>query len=173
MTATFALPELAVFIDCSENTVSSETSNELKSLVDSRFADMGSRSVTWERSSQLIQELREIFSECSTENWDGYGALPINEQAVLEAERFIAIMPLFMPDPEIAPEPSGDIGFQWSFGENRILAVSFEGRNIVTYAAILGSSERTKYGRELFNDSIPQEVVQGVEEISSFSRTNS
>ena len=48
--------------------------------------------MTLERGAQLIQELREIFSECSIENWDGYGALPIQEQAVLEAERFIAVL---------------------------------------------------------------------------------
>lgn len=167
MTAALAIPELPIFFDCPENTVSSENSNELKDLIDSRFADMGSRSVTWERGSQLIQELLETFSECSTENWDGYEALPMKQEAVLEAVRFVANMPILMPDPDIVPEPSGDIGFQWSFGEDRILTVSFEGRNILTYAAILGSFERTKYGKEYFNDSIPQEVVQGIEEISS------
>ena len=125
--------------------------------------------MTLERGAQLIQELREIFSECSIENWDGYGALPIQEQAVLEAERFIAVMPAFMSDLEIVPEPGGDIGFQWSFGENRILTVSFAGTNIITYAAILGSSERTKCGKEKFNDSIPQEISQGIEEISSLA----
>ena len=125
--------------------------------------------MTLERGAQLIQELREIFSECSIENWDGYGALPIQEQAVLEAERFIAVMPAFMSDLEVVPEPGGDIGFQWSFGENRILTVSFAGTNIITYAAILGSSERTKCGKEKFNDSIPQEISQGIEEISSLA----
>lgn len=169
MNATLAITELAVFMDRSEHTASSESSGGPASLVYDHIASMGSRSETWTRNSRLILELRETFSECSSENWDGYGALPLKEQAVLEAERFIAVMPIFMPDPEIAPEPSGDIGLQWSFGENRILAVSFEGRNIVTYAAILGSPERTKYGKEFFNDSIPQEVVLGVEEISSRS----
>ena len=130
---------------------------------------MGSRSVTFEGRAQLIQDLRETIGECSIEDWDGYGALPIQEQAVLEAERFITFMPAFMPDPEIAPEPSGDIGLQWSFGENRILTVSFEGRDIITYAAILGSSERTKCGKEKFNNSIPQVILKGIEEISSLA----
>lgn len=123
--------------------------------------------MTLDSGAQLIQELHEVFNECSIEDWDGYGALPIQEQAVLEAERFIAVMPAFMPDPEIVPEPSGDIGFEWSFGENRILAVSFAGRNTIAYAAILGSSERTKCGTEKFNNSIPQEIFRGIEEISS------
>ena len=78
-------------------------------------------------------------------------------------------MPAFMSDLEVVPEPGGDIGFQWSFGENRILTVSFAGTNIITYAAILGSSERTKCGKEKFNDSIPQEISQGIEEISSLA----
>lgn len=173
ISATLAITELAAFMDRSEHTASSESSGGPAGLVNDRIAGMSTRSVTWTRNARLILELRETFSECSSENWDGCGALPLKEQAVLEAERFISVMPIFMPDPEIAPEPSGDIGFQWSFGENRIFAISLEGRNIVTYAAILGSSERTKCGREIFNDSMPQEVILGVEEISSRSSTNS
>ena len=115
----------------------SEISNAFTILTNNQFEIMGSRTVTLERRAQLIQELHEVFNECSIENWDGYGALPIQEKAVLEAERFFAVMPAFIPDPEIAPEPGGDIGLQWSFGENRILTVSFEGRDIITYAAIL------------------------------------
>lgn len=125
--------------------------------------------MTLDSGTQLIQELHEVFNECSIENWDGYGALPIQEKALLEAERFITVIPAFMPDPEIVPEPSGDIGLQWSFGENRILTVSFEGRDIITYAAILGSSERTKCGKEKFNNSIPQVILKGIEEISSLA----
>ncbi len=91
--------------------------------------------------------------------------LSIKKKAAQEAARFAARMPVLLPRPEVVPEPSGDIGFQWSFGENRMLTVSFEGNNTVTYACILGSCQRTKFGREIFNDRIPQEVVQGIEEI--------
>ena len=77
----------------------------------------------------------------------------------------ISNMPMLMPIPELVPEPSGDIGFQWSFGEDRVVTVSFEGTNTATYACILGSSKRTKYGKEIFNDRIPQQVVQGVQAI--------
>ncbi len=119
------------------------------------------------RSDQLVHELHETFRECSTRNWDGYDASPLNKSAVREAERFIRIMPMSMPDPEIVPEPLGDIGFQWSFGDNRILTVSFNGSNTITYASILGSPERTRFGSEYFTDSIPEEVVEAIGKIRS------
>lgn len=168
MTAMLAIAKLDLSIDDSENTASSERSSERTTLTNYPFENICSRSVTWERNFQLSQELFQTFSECSTENWDGYEALPIKEQAFLEAQRFVASMPIFIPDPEIVPEPGGDIGFQWSFGEDRILTVSFEGKNTLTYTAILGSFERTRYGKEKFNNSMPQEVFQGIEEINSF-----
>ena len=126
---------------------------------------LSSRSVTWESSSHLIEELFETIKECSHDNWDGYGAVPIKKRAAQEAASFATRIPVLLPIPEVVPEPSGDIGFQWSFGQNRMITVSFEGNDTVTYACILGSYQRTKFGREFFNDRIPQEVVQGIEEI--------
>ena len=163
MTATLAPPELICFADRSENTVSSQ--NRITNPFKFPTSPISSQSMIWGGKFQLIQELRETFYECSIENWDGYEALPLKKRAVQEAESFISNMPMLMPIPELVPEPSGDIGFQWSFGENRVLTVSFEGNNTVTYACILGSSKRTKYGTEIFNDRIPQEVVQGIEAI--------
>ncbi|MEW8509139.1 MAG: hypothetical protein AB2598_20855 [Candidatus Thiodiazotropha sp.] len=164
MTAALAINGRFTFMDRSENTGASEASNALARFGEKLSGELSS-SVTWGRSSDLTQELLEIYGDCSTSNWDGYDALPITRKAVLEAKRFISAMPIWMPTPEIVPEPNGDVGFQWSFGKDRILTVSFSGNNIVTYASILGSPERKKYGSEIFNDSIPEEVIEGVGKI--------
>ncbi len=147
--------------------VSSKLSGFVKSPAGFGEEQSQSRSVFLERSSELVQELRDTYRDCSTDNWDGYGALPLKIEAVREAERFLYAMPLWMPIPEICLLPNGDIGFQWSFGRNRILTVSLSGNDIVTYASILGSPERKKYGTEIFNDSIPKDVIEGIEEIQS------
>ena len=166
MTATLAIPGRIFTIERPENTASSKVHSVLDKFEEKLSAELSS-SVTWQRNPQLVQELHEIYSECSVENWDGYGALPLNEQAVREAKCFIDIMPISMPEPEIVPEPNGDIGFQWSFGRNRILTVSFNGKKTLTYASILGSPNKTKYGSEIFYDCIPEEVVEGIGEIRS------
>lgn len=164
MTAALAINGRFTFMDRLENTGSSEASRALVRFREKLSGELSS-SVTWGRSDDLVSELFDIYNDCSTSNWDGYDALPITRKAILEAKRFINAMPIWMPTPEIVPEPDGDIGFQWSFGKDRILTVSFSGQNIISYASILGSPERKKYGSEIFNDSIPEEVIEGVGKI--------
>jgi hypothetical protein len=50
------------------------------------------------------------------ENWDGYGASPISDQAHENARRFIDLIeaaPFDVPAPEVSPQPSGTISFEW------------------------------------------------------------
>ncbi|NOQ80511.1 MAG: hypothetical protein GQ546_14065 [Gammaproteobacteria bacterium] len=120
-----------------------------------------------ERPKDLRDELVDMFKECSVDNWDSYGSLPLKERAFFEAEKFISAMPSWLPIPEIVPEPSGDIGFQWDFGRDKVLVASLSGDNIVIYAAILGSTERKRNGSDVFNDTIPNEIINRVGEIQN------
>ena len=148
----------------SYSTGSNKVSEELVKLI-KKISQGSSPSVTWERSDNLVRELFEIYDDCSSVNWDGYNSRPLTKKSLSEAETFIRAMPIWLPTPEIVPEPDGDIGFQWSFGKDRILTVSLSGKNIVTYAAILGSAERKKYGTEPFNNTIPEEIIKGIGQI--------
>lgn len=118
-----------------------------------------------ERPKDLQEELVDIYKECSVDDWDSYGALPLKEAAFFEAKKFISDMPSWLPIPEVVPEPSGDIGFQWDFGKDKVLVASLSGENIVVYASILGAAERRRNGSDLFNDTIPNEIINGLVEI--------
>ena len=56
----------------------------------------------------LVRELREVCEQYQ-EDWDGYGAQPISEQACNDAERFVKMLPESVELPEITPVPDGDI----------------------------------------------------------------
>lgn len=118
-----------------------------------------------ERSKNLEDELIDMYKECSEDNWDSYGSLPLKKSAFDEAKKFISSMPSWMPIPEVVPEPIGDIGFQWSFGYDKIITASLSGDNIVVYASILGSAEKKRNGSNLFNATIPNEIIDLVGEI--------
>jgi len=125
-----------------------------------KFVPSSSVSVLKTRAAFYSQELDEMYDECSCDNWDGYGASKLSMSALEEAKIFIARMPIWMSDPELVPEPNGDIGLQWDFGKDKILTISFSGDNTLVYAAILGSLKRKKYGSEIFNQAIPDEIYQ-------------
>ena len=109
-----------------------------------------------------LSELDEIYRECSKEDWDGYGALPVSREAYHEAIRFLkAWCRLALPVPELGPEPEGDIGFEWNFGKNKVFAISVHGINSITYAGLLGAGNKTR-GSEAFDGAIPQEIINKI-----------
>ena len=163
MTAISVIPKQTLFTYRWDNSNSSKEEFQL-TQIKNKIDEVSTKSVTGERS-QLIQEFNEMLHECSIEDWDGYGALPLTLQAVKEAARFIDLLPIEVPDPDTAALPNGDVGFQWTFGRDRILTISFSGGNILLYASILGSPDRTKNGSEIFDDCIPKEVFEAIAEI--------
>jgi hypothetical protein len=61
---------------------------------------------------------RESINELGSlqDNWDGYGASPISDQARRHASLFIDMIeaaPSGVPIPEVSPTPSGTIAFEW------------------------------------------------------------
>jgi len=119
----------------------------------------------WHKSDSLIAELKSIYIECSVDNWDGYSARAISFAVFTEAHSFLLSYPSTLPQPEIVPEPSGEIGFEWNFGENKIFAASVKGNNSIAYAGLLGAGSKIN-GIEAYSDSIPQVILQSIKRIA-------
>ena len=147
------------------NNGTSEASNDLQKVFEDCFIRLR-RAETWDHPVKVLSDLKKIFREYFEKDWDGYGALPISQEAYHEAVRFLVALPLsWLPTPEVVPEPEGDIGFEWNFGKNRIFVVSINGTNIVTYAGLLGTGNKTN-GTEVFDGSIPQTIVNNISRVS-------
>ena len=95
-----------------------------------------------------------IAEEASVDNWDSYGAKPVDEAATSEAERFLQMWPTGLPFPVIAAEPDGDIALEWIEGRRRMFSISFSGANRITYA-----------GTEYFGDVIPKVILDSVRRV--------
>ncbi|MFZ0255782.1 MAG: hypothetical protein WAN46_09070 [Gammaproteobacteria bacterium] len=160
MTAAVAIQDRKIFPAQPYSTGTSETSRRLQKIFESNIADL-SRAVTWDPLGKSRASLDEIYHECAESNWDGYGALPVAEPAYDEAVRFLAALPSWLPIPELVPEPSGEIGFEWNFGKNRVFAASVNGTNLITYAGLLGKGNKA-HGTEVFDGSIPQTLINHI-----------
>jgi hypothetical protein len=86
----------------------------------------------------LISSLRDIASECSEPDWDGYGARAIDPVSLLNAESFVRAMPEGLPLPECAPEPDGAISLDWIQSKRRFFSLSVGGSNRLAYAWLDG-----------------------------------
>ena len=111
-----------------------------------------------DEKSQVLDELLEIYKEHSVENWDGYDAEPVSQKAYLEAERFINLLPPSLDAPEIIPEPSGEIAFEWYRGKRFIFVASLSGDSTISFAGLYGRTSKI-HGSEYFGNRIPETVI--------------
>ncbi len=113
-----------------------------------------------------MAELAEIAGECAKPNWDGFGALPVPNEAAVKAEQFLYALPTSIPAPEIAPEPDGSVALIWYGDRRQVFSVSFQIDQRVTSAGLYGTSKW--HGVEVFDGrEVPEFLIAGIERIVS------
>ncbi len=77
--------------------------------------------------------------ECSTPDWDGYRALPVNPAALERAETLLRSLPDDLLLPDFSIEPDGDISFDWLPTRTRSFSLSIGNSDRVAYAWVDGT----------------------------------
>jgi len=62
--------------------------------------------------------------------------------------------------PEVVPEPSGEIGLEWSKGKDKVFVVSLSGKNEIVYAGLFGINK--VHGVEYFGDAVPSTILENL-----------
>jgi len=117
--------------------------------------------VTYKKAAAL-DELNKAADECSTENWDGYNALPLTKSSYMESFEFIKMLPLWTPLASIGGTPDGEVAFEWQHGHSAMI-LTLSGAGKVVYAAIL-NGRRKFHGEEPFIDEIPTTITDFLNE---------
>ena len=60
----------------------------------------------------LLDELWEVWQECSKPSWDGFGALPVSRETYSAAYQLLESLPFEFPKPSIGAEPDGQLVMQ-------------------------------------------------------------
>ena len=134
-----------------------QTASEMVETTERSLALFGSKAVA-------LSELRALADECTEENWDGNGAYPIRQIAVILAAEFVRALPDDLPLPEFAPEPDGSISLDWIQSRTRLFSLSIGSSQRLAYAWLDGSDKGhavSGFDRE----RIPARILQGVREI--------
>ncbi|MGB5108127.1 MAG: hypothetical protein WBP29_03710 [Candidatus Zixiibacteriota bacterium] len=113
---------------------------------------------------QIFDELREIEGECSSQNWDGYGAAAVTRETIEIARLFLQKLPLGVPGPAVGADPDGDITFEWYYDPSRILSVSLGTDNVIHYACIM--ADRKYHGEEPFLGMIPSGLLSLIKRVA-------
>ena len=148
------------FYAVSSSTGFSDDSKNLLKYLKKQIRDICEPLTIGRPLEEAVESLIEVYKECSETNWDGYGASPVSEDSIFEALKFINLIPLSFPMPQILAEPSGEIGLEWYKGKRLVFAISFSGRNMITYAGIFGINKI--HGTEYFSDTIPSNIIENL-----------
>ena len=109
------------------------------------------------RSDELSKELDDIYVECSSKNWDGYRAKPIIKGLRKIVEKFLNALPSNIPDPEISPDPDGEISLEWCYAKNKMFSISIGRKGQIAYAVLDGA--RRSSGIEVFEKEMPESII--------------
>lgn len=105
----------------------------------------------------LLEELAEVWQECSQPNWDAYNALPVGRDSLAIAQRLLLALPLGTKLPSIGATPNGHISLEWHHSRRRTLTVTVDEDGDLHYAALLGPGRTC--GTEPFFDEVPQVIL--------------
>ena len=112
---------------------------------------------------EAFDQLGEVWSECSQENWDGHGALPIAADTLRETYCLLETMPDNIPSPSLGAEPDGHLTLEWHRSRRRTLSVSVTPNGELHYAALLGPNR--EYGTEAHFGELPVRILELVERL--------
>jgi predicted DNA-binding antitoxin AbrB/MazE fold protein len=108
-------------------------------------------------------DLQAVWESCNTPDWDGYGALAVSQDALLNGRRFLESLPPDLPAPSIGVEPDGALTMEWHCSERRTLSVSVSTGEELHFAGLFGSNR--VYGTETFLGQIPKPILDLVRRV--------
>jgi hypothetical protein len=112
---------------------------------------------------EALEELAEVWEQCRNPAWDGFGALPVEQDTLRSAYMLIESLPLGFPRPSLGAEPDGQITLEWHRSSQRTLSVSVDSDGFLHYAGLFGASKR--YGTLTFFSTAPTELLQLVRDL--------
>lgn len=102
----------------------------------------------------------EAFGWAAVDNWDGYGAKPIDPDSCSRAIQFSKLLPTYVPRPDIDIDTDGEVRFEWYSGPRQVFSVAVRGNGELSYAGLLGVSKT--HGTEYLDDELPKVILDNI-----------
>jgi len=125
-----------------------------------RLIEEGILHYTEPRICFLVSDIEQMLND-SIRDVRSEEATPIDMDTARAAIEFAYTLPRSLPAPEVAPEPDGEISFDWFGQSGKMFSASVSRTGRVAYAGRFG--ERSKvHGIEQLSETCPQEIVRGI-----------
>ena len=101
-----------------------------------------------------FEDIDLFFKDCSTPDWDGYGARAVTELNCNLAKQVMAALPT--KPTSLSVEPDGEFCFEWFRSLRSLFSISIADSGMLTYAGLFDG--RPINGTVLFVDHIPEPI---------------
>ena len=116
-----------------------------------------------------FDQLWAVWQDCKQPNWDGYGAVPVEQETYRNAYELIEALPLGCPLPtSFGAEPDGHLALEWHRHPRWTLSVSVGLDGTLHYAALLGIEDPR--GSCLFDGKISETLLSLIRRVSAHDR---
>ena len=88
----------------------------------------------------LKQEVYALLTDAGTENWDGEGALALQQDTVGVAQELINHFPPYIGPPDVAATPHGDVDFDWVISRDVMLTLSVAPSREIAFAGLFNGA---------------------------------
>ena len=110
--------------------------------------------------STLFQQVVGARITANSRDWQDDNGAPISDPTVAAAIKLLYALPTNLAAPQVTPEVTGEIAFEW-YRDVRHLAVISVQDDYIRWAALLGTDRRVS-GAERFSGSIPGGALEAV-----------
>lgn len=110
-------------------------------------------------------QLQQVFEECSSPAWDGYGAEPVTFEAYINARRVLDALPPDIAMPTFGAEPDGHLTMEWYRTKSHLLSLSVSPEGDLYYAALLAGGRR-RSGKEPFLGDLPADLLRIIRQLN-------
>jgi len=133
-------------------------SDEAKTIT--QMIENGFKRLVKPRLELLAPDILQIVDESRED------AAPVDSETADAAIQFASLLPLSLPIPEVAPDPNGEILFDWIGPSGKMFTVSVNRAGRIAYAGRFG--ERSKvHGVEELSTACPPEILRGIAKATS------
>ena len=143
----------------------SETAKTLLALsveIVERKRNTGLAGVTLQKTLNALREVRDSHKQ---PNWGGENEAPISDESIAASEKFLNLLPSEFQSPDVIPEPSGSISFEWRYAPFRSAIVSFSGEQRIEYSTVMSRTD-AQFGYCTFHGLVPREVIRQIRLVS-------
>lgn len=105
-----------------------------------------------------------LADECNAAGWDGYGAEPLDRNALELAREIVRSLPYDLPMPSFCIEPDGCVSLDWMPTQRRTFTLSVGKTDRLPYAWIDGTDRGHAVAR-FVNGQLPVRILQEIRRI--------